>query len=59
MVPNITFSKQNKLYGTVYLGDNNEVVSGEVLAEGFYNEVGEVVDLDGNEIEEEIISYTR
>ena len=59
MVPNITFSKQNKLYGTVYLGDNNEVVSGEVLAEGFYNEVGEVVDLDGNEIEEEIISYSR
>lgn len=59
MAPYITFSKYNQLYGTVYLGENNEIISGEVLEEGFYNENGEVIDNDVNILEEKIISYTK
>lgn len=52
----IRYYQYNILYGTVTLGNDNEIVSGRVLVDGFYNN-DTVVDYFGNEIETEEIIF--
>lgn len=52
----IDFVRNGKRYGTAILNDKNEIVSGEVLENYYYDDDNNIVDKDGNPIDDNVIS---
>jgi len=52
----INFVRNGKKYGYAVLNDNNEIVSGQVLENAYYDEYDNIVDKDGNYVEDNIIN---